>query len=185
MKYLLLLPGAAFPYMVLLSLYGLFSGFFVNTIYQNPLLLIPTLFLFFILALGCSIIFFAMGLAKKWDAEKVALANMIVKLIQIPAYIVTFLLGAIFILTVFTYALSFLLVLFDCLTIILTGLTGACAAIRSYKEQKTTIAFSVANGILQFIFCADVVCCILLFVKCKAPKKETISAQTEILDTPN
>lgn len=49
MKYLLLLPGAVFPYMVLLTLYGLFSGFFINTIYQNPLLLIPTLFLFFIL----------------------------------------------------------------------------------------------------------------------------------------
>lgn len=70
MKYLLLLPGAVFPYMVLLSLYGLFSGFFVNTIYQNPLLLIPTLFLFFILALGCSIIFFAMGLAKSGMLKK-------------------------------------------------------------------------------------------------------------------
>ena len=185
MKYLLLLPGAVFPYMVLLSLYGLFSGFFVNTIYQNPLLLIPTLFLFFILALGCSIIFFAMGLAKKWDAKKVALANMIVKLIQIPAYVVTFLLGVICILTIFTYALSFLLVLFDCLTIILTGLTGACAAIRSYKEQKTTIAFSVANGILQFIFCADVVCSILLFVKCKTQKKQLMTGQAETLITFN
>ena len=126
--------------------------------------------------------FFAMGLAKKWDAKKVALANMIVKLIQIPAYIVTFLLGAIFILTVFTYALSFLLVLFDCLTIILTGLTGACVAIRSYKEQKTTIAFSVANGILQFIFCADVVCCILLFVKCKTQKKTVDDQQSGNFD---
>ncbi len=71
MKYLLLLPGAVFPYMVLLSLYGLFSGFFVNTIYQNPLLLLPTLFLFFILALGCSIIFLPWGsqksgMLKKW-----------------------------------------------------------------------------------------------------------------------
>lgn len=180
MKYLLLLPGAVFPYMVLLSLYGLFSGFFVNTIYQNPLLLIPTLFLFFILALACSIVFLAMGLAKKWDAKKVALANMIVKLIQIPAYVITFLLGVIFILTIFTYALSFLLVLFDCLTIILTGLTGACAAIRGYKEQKTTVAFSVANGILQFIFCADVVCAILLFIKCRAREKASNLSPTEI-----
>ena len=171
MKYLLLLPGAVFPYMVLLSLYGLFSGFFCEYhLSKSPVADSDPVFIFYS-GIGMQYHFFAMGLAKKWDAKKVALANMIVKLIQIPAYVVTFLLGVIFILTIFTYALSFLLVLFDCLTIILTGLTGACAAIRSYKEQKTTIAFSVANGILQFIFCADVVCSILLFVKCKTQKK--------------
>ncbi len=65
MKYLLLLPGAVFPYMVLLTLYGLFSGFFVNTIYQNPLLLIPTLFLFFYSGIGMQYHFFCHGARKK------------------------------------------------------------------------------------------------------------------------
>ena len=45
-------------------------------------------------------------LAKGWGARQTAFFNMLIKLVQIPAYLAIFVLGVLFFLTIFTYAFS-------------------------------------------------------------------------------
>ncbi len=160
-KYYLLFPAGTFPYVLLFSLYGLFfKG-------VNPFFLLVLLFLLFLISFICNAVFFSLSMAQKWDAKRIALANMIVKLIHIPAYLAIFVLGVLFIISIFTYVISIFFILFDVAAILLTGLIGVSAVIRARAEGKITDAFTVINGILQFIFCADVVSSIIAFVKAK------------------
>ena len=98
-----------------------------------------------------------------------ALASMVLKLIQIPAYVTVFLLGCIFAITIWLFAFVIVLFFLDCLTILLTGLIGLTASIRCAGEKRVSKGLCVANGILSFVFCADVVLAIIFYVKSRRP----------------
>ncbi len=167
-KYILLLPGAVFPYTLLFALYCVFTGFLTDSLFNNNvLILLFYLFLFFMVSLACNIIFFVLGICKNWNSRKISMANMIIKCVQIPAYILIFVLGIVFLFTIFTFGFSIFFVLFDCCAIFLTGLTGLCAVIRGYVDGKISKSFFIVNGLLQFIFCADVISAIIVFKKNK------------------
>ena len=70
--------------------------------------------------------------------------------------------------TIFTYAFSIFFVIFDCLTIFLTGLIGVSAVARCYADCKISKPFAIVNGFLQFVFCIDVISAIIVFIKSKA-----------------
>lgn len=92
---------------------------------------------------------------------------MVVKLIQIPAYLAIFVLGVLFFISIFTYVFSIFFILYDAAAILLTGLIGVAAVIRAHAEGRATDAFAVINGILQFIFCVDVVSSIVVYVRAR------------------
>ncbi len=161
MKYYLLIPAGIFPYVLLISLYCLFS----ETL--TPLFLIGVLFLLFLVAFICNAVFVSLSMVQKWNAKGIALANMVVKLIQIPAYLAIFVLGVLFFISIFTYVFSIFFILYDAAAILLTGLIGVAAVIRAHAEGRATDAFAVINGILQFIFCVDVVSSIVVYVRAR------------------
>ncbi len=99
-KYYLLIPAGVFPYALIVALLCIF--------YQivTPLLLLCMLFLLFIVSFICNAVFVSLSMVQKWDARGIALANMVVKLIQIPAYLAIFVLGVFFFISVFTFAFS-------------------------------------------------------------------------------
>lgn len=168
-KALLLLPGALFPYGLLFSLYCVFTGFLMETVFSgNIFVLLFYLLVFFIVALIGNVIFLILSAVRKWDSSPVSFMNMLIKLIQIPAYIAIFVLGLLFLLTIFTFGFSIFFVIFDCLTIFLTGLTGVAAVSRCYSEGKIPKTASIILGIFQFVFCIDVVCAIIVCVKSKS-----------------
>lgn len=104
---------------------------------------------------------------------------MMIKLISIPAYLVIFVLGVIFMFMIFTFAISIVLMILDGMAIVLSGLIGVSAVKRSHDEKAISTVEMVIHGILQFIFCADIVSSILVFYKAKKKKRETLSLDSE------
>ena len=99
------------------------------------------------------------------DSRRLAFANMLIKIIHMPAYIVIFVLGVLFFMTIFTFAFSIFFVLFDLAAIFMTGLIGLAANSVEHRKGETGKAFAVINSILQFVYCADVVSAIMVFTR--------------------
>lgn len=158
-KWILLLPSAVFPYSFFAGLYSFVKG--IGNLGESFSFL-PWLFA---VALACDIVFFALSVWRNWDFRQAALCNMVVKLIQIPAYIAIFILGILCFSTLFTIGVAVVLLLFDCASILLTGLIGVAAVVRCCSGHALSKKSSVVNGILQFVFCADVVSAVVVFVQ--------------------
>ncbi|MBR4830554.1 MAG: hypothetical protein IKZ96_02155 [Bacilli bacterium] len=94
-------------------------------------------------------------------------SNMIVKLVNIPAYIVLFLTSIACLFTIFTFIISFLLGIFGYICLIMTGLY----AISSYKKLKDNNIISkkefIIYSILSFIYISDIVVSIIAYKKYK------------------
>lgn len=96
---------------------------------------------------------------------------MVVKLIQIPAYIAIFFLSVLCFSMLFTIGIAVVLLLFDCASILLTGLIGVASIIRCYSNNIISKNFSVVNWVLQFVFCVDVISAIVIFVQANRKHK--------------
>lgn len=166
---ILLLPGVLFPYVFLFFLFGFFRGFLLDWIGENPLLLFLWLGIWFFVSLLANLAFFLLALGKQWAGKSLALISMVLKLIQIPAYVTVFLLSCIFAITIWLFAFVIVLFFFDCLTILLTGFMGLAASIRCAGEKRVSKGLCIANGILSFVFCADVVLAIIFSIKSRRP----------------
>ena len=58
----------------------------------------------------------------------------------------------------------FFFVLFDCITIFLTGRGGLTANLRIYKERKCSGSFAALNSVCQFVFCIDVISAVIVYI---------------------
>ena len=74
-------------------------------------------------------------------------------------------------LTIFTFAISVILMDLDVMSIILSGLIGISAVKRSYDNEAISAGEMVLYSILQFVFCADVIVSIIVFHKSKKKSK--------------
>ncbi len=101
--------------------------------------------------------------AKRWSPRELALASMLVKLVQIPAYVFWFVIGV----GLFLFMGPLLAFVIDAMAIILTGLLGLAAVLRCRKAGVLTTGWAALCGILQFFFCVDVVSAVILFIKAK------------------
>ena len=181
-KYIPSILAAIFPYSVLFALYCMFSGFLMHSVFQsNGFLLLLAVLLFWVVSLGCAVATCVMSLARKWDSYELARANMILKLIPVPAYILIFLIGCAFLITIFTFAISVILMLLDGMAIVLSGLIGVAAVKRNHSDKILSTKEMVVHGILQFVFCADVVSAIVVFYKARRAKKQRGSIQQPVL----
>ena len=114
-----------------------------------------------LLGLVCALAVLGLGLWGRWSPRSMALAGMVVKLLQIPAYVIWFLVGVLLI--VFMGPILTLLV--DTMTIALTGLVGLAAVARCKQAGLLTWKQAVVHGVLQFVFCADVISAVILYQK--------------------
>ncbi len=169
------IPSLLLPYIALLSLaliffstkIELFESIMENIFQSNGLLLIGVLLLYFVVSSVLGIVFFVAGIKNGWNALSLAKTAMIVKLIQIPAYVLIFILSVLLIFTIFTIPFALLLFLVDCFSLFLSGLISVSAIINSVNQgnfkSKEVIWFIIS----QFIFCADVVMTIIFYRKLK------------------
>lgn len=97
----------------------------------------------------------------KWSAKELARTNMIVKLIQIPAYFVIFVIGLLCTIMIFTIGISFALILLDAFSIGMTGLFASAAFHNLRKEQLISKEMWLLYSIASFIFCVDIVIAII------------------------
>lgn len=157
MKKVLLLVGAGlFPYAVLFA---------------------RRLSVVFIVGLVCAVTLFILSRRERWPAQNLALCSMLLKLAQIPAYILFFLMGMSGVFFVQFLAATLIIAWFiDALTILLSGIVGLAAVTRCRNERLLTRAEYVIHGILQFIFCLDVLSAIIVVITVYARRSKEVSA---------
>lgn len=157
-----------FPYAVAFVLYCIFSGFLMESIFQNnAYLCLLLLIIIWVIALICAVSICAVSLVRKWDFVELSRVNMLIKTISIPAYFFIFVFGLACMLTIFTFGISIVLMVLDAMAIVLSGLIGVSAVKRSYDNKAISVKEMILYGILQFVFCVDVVVSIILFRKSK------------------
>lgn len=164
---LLSLPVILLPYTLLLALHCLFTGFLMETVFRsNGYLLMLALAVCALAAGACTLAVCIAALARRAPGRQMAGLTVLIKLCQIPAYLVIFGLGLLsLLLSVWGLGFIIFFVCFDCVTIALSGLVGATAALRCAREHRLRTGAAVLLGVCQFVFCVDVVTCIVLYFR--------------------
>ena len=177
LKYLKMIPVIIYPYIyvLILAVFFLFVGVLPEDTTDISLLVLLIIAVIYNLYSFVIVIVNAVQTAKgKLTAGQAARMNLIIKGIQIPAYIMHFILGFIG-LAMSVWGIGFLLwaVLIDLLTILLTGISSIGCSIRMRKERLVSLPGAIFMGIGCFIYCADVVIAIVYVVKArkKSPAK--------------
>ena len=141
----------------------------METVFHNSgLYLLFLLIIIYIIALVCSVVVSITNIIFKRSSQKLLRMNMIIKLIHIPAYILIFTAGLVFTITIFTMGITAVLIIFDCMTIFLTGLIGLSGIIRGFAENKLSKNTAIIHALLQFVFCFDIISSIIVYRKVKS-----------------
>lgn len=141
------LAVTVFPFSFWLACVPIWSGAASSL---RPLLLILFFWVLGWIGVGC---IFWMAFRGKWEGRKLAFWSMMAKLIQIPNYVALFMLGG---LTIAFAAVAAVVWVVDMMTIVLSGLIGLTAILRCRAEGRLTNKAALVNGVLQFVFCADI-----------------------------
>lgn len=163
-KILLLIPTILFPYLLLFFMFCIFTGFLMEELFDNFfLVMIFYLMGYFVITFALILAYIILSRIRKWDPKEMAKINMIVKAVQIPAYLAIFILGLICSLTIFTIGFTIAFIIYDIVSIFLTGIIGASTIMRLKVKNQRLASFYIINGILQFIFCVDVVSSFIVY----------------------
>ncbi len=173
LKYIALLPVLLLQYLFLFLLFSFLrvTDVFKEVFNESIANLLLFLLIFLLIALICAVVTFILSIVLKWDSRTTAFVAMMIKLLQIPAYIVIFVLGLLFAFMVFTMAFVPFFIIIDLITIFMTGLIGVSACIAGYREKKLSAVSATLFAIGQFFFCIDVVLSIIVYVKIRKAEK--------------
>lgn len=157
-----------FPYFIVFLICSFFQQDLMKTFFQdNAYLGILYLGILWVAAFLSAVVICVGNLVRKRDVLETARTNMLIKLVQIPAYAVIFVIGCGFALSIFGIGVALLLMLLDGASIILSGLVGVSAVKRSHAVKHLSTGEAVIHGILQFVFCADIVSAVIVYGKAK------------------
>lgn len=187
-KYFLMIPLMLFPYAYLIFFaYYSMTPYFVRDLLDaqstgNLLIVIIGLYLIYILFITFyNTIASARG---KYTAYQSAKINLIVKGVQIPAYIFHFILGMMgTVMSVWGIGIIIVAVVVDLVTILLTGISSIGCSVRLKKEKILNIPAAILMGIGCFIYVVDVgVAVTYFFIARKRYKKAAIpKAAAEVI----
>lgn len=168
LKYLKMIPVILYPYIYVFILAGFLM--FMSSLPEDyndaamlGLLIVAVIYNLYSLVIV--IVNAVQGARGKMTARQAARMNLIIKGIQIPAYIMHFILGFIG-LALSVWGIGFILwaILIDLLTILLTGISSIGCSIRMRKEGLLSTAAAILMGIGCFVYCVDVVIAIAYVV---------------------
>lgn len=140
--------------------------------------------LFYLLCLIGVAIFAAVALARRFESKGIVRIGLLIKCLQIPAYIAAFVLAVLCLFTIFTVAFSVLLWVIDCLSIFLTGMIVTVGMIRAQEEGLVTKREAVAGSLLSFVFCIDLVAAIVIDRKVKKAAAQRAAMPRDAADAP-
>ena len=156
---------AILPVMLIASDKSKFITWIWKYLFHNSVFVPLILLLFGAVMYILNIIFMIQARNGCFHATDLARANMIVKLIQIPAYIFIFMIGILCMVMIFTIGISFVLLLLDALSIGLTGLFAIAAFQNLNREGMITRKAQFIYSIASFLFCVDVIIAVIGYRK--------------------
>lgn len=162
LRYLLLLPGIFLPYSVFVTFVSLFI--LPPTSGQGLPIQFVMLAVTVIITIPLNLVFVMTGLGETNASEKMARMNMVVRLLQIPGYLINFFFAMLFMISIFTMSISLALASLDMLCLVATGILGTAAVTAAVKEGKMSVRAAFFASIFNYIYCLDVVYAIVLYV---------------------
>lgn len=170
-KYLKMIPVIVYPYIyvVILAVFLMFMNVLPSDSSDvTMLVLLIVAVIYNLYSFVIVIVNAVQGARGKMTARQAARMNLIIKGIQIPAYIMHFILGFIGLaMSVWGIGIVLWALLIDLLTILLTGISSIGCSIRMRKEGILSTAAAILMGIGCFIYCVDVVIAIVYVVKAR------------------
>ena len=176
-KYFLMIPLMLFPYAYLILLiYMYFSSGVMDKIFGSQTAIdiwfcIVVIYLIYIIF----IVFYNTIVSARgtYSAYQAAQINLLVKGVQVPAYIFHFVIGMMgTVMSVWGIGIILGAVVVDLITILLTGISSIGCSIRMKKEKALNTPVSILMGIGCFIYCADVVIAIVYYTMAKKRREK-------------
>ena len=185
--FVLSIPTLLSPYIAIFTLavvflstkVKLFEAIMESIFQNNGLLLIAALIIYLLLTIALGIACFFISTFKFRDALSTAKTAMLIKLIQIPAYIMIFVLGVAMTIAIWTIPFTIALFWIDCLCLFLTGLPVLSSIICALRQGTIKFREVIWVIILHFVFCADVVAAIIYY---RRLKEATVNADQMLAD---
>lgn len=144
----------------------------METVFQNNgLYCLLALLVGAIVAFVFSVVLCLLSYFQHWTAKEMLHLAMVIKLVHIPGYLLIFFWGLLCAFTIFTIGFSVVLAILDGISIGMTGLIGAFGVQKAYHTGQLNWKEGLLHGILQFVFCADVVSIVALYLKIKNGQK--------------
>jgi hypothetical protein len=178
--FILLLPSALLQYVTLLCMAIIFFStrnsvmqFILERIFGGNVFALITVFLiYFAVSLILAIICYIISLVKNPEPLALAKTATIIKLIQIPAYIVNFVLSILFIITIFTIGFAVVLLAVNCVCLFISGVLNILAMFIAVRKGVLKTGECILYAVFQFVFCLDIVSSVLL---CRKLNKRVLS----------
>lgn len=176
-SFLRLLPLIIFPYAYIICIVLMYAvpGFIESGIGEY----FPIIVIVYMVLTLISTIFGSIYAAKsKMSPCKAATLNLVVKAVQIPAYLFHFLLGlAGTVMSVWGIGIVAFAVLIDLFTIALTGIHAIGCSVKCCKGGSIGKGVAVLASIGSFIYCIDIITAIVLRVISSKYKDEYVKPQ--------
>ena len=173
--FLTFIPILLIPYIALFSLAAIFFSttvpffeFLMQTVFRSNIFYFLAVLLIYCAAVTVyNVICFFVSIRRKWDMVALAKTAMTVKLIQVPAYVLIFVLGVFMAITIFTIPFAVGLFVIDCLALFMTGLPVIASAVMAKRQGVFSLKEVFWVIALQFVFCADVIVSVMFYLKLK------------------
>lgn len=181
-KYIRLLPVILYPYAYLIIMF-FYIKLFSEKDYANDILEAIGI-IYNLYSLIIAIINAVQTARGRYTAHQAAKMNLVIKGVQIPAYMFHFLVGMVGAL-MSVWGIGFILwaILIDILTIALTGINAIGCCIRLCKEGMLSKGKSVFFALCSFVYCIDVVAIMLyIMVKKKRIEEKKCSTPNEYIE---
>lgn len=109
---------------------------------------------------------------KGWEQRQMFFWNMILKICNVPIYILVFVFGLLMCITIFGLMLLPFLFIFDFLLLLSSSMYGISGLRLAGKEGTWPKTVIVINGICQFVFVADLASAVYLYLR---SRKDSVS----------
>lgn len=174
MSRFLRIPAALFPYLTVATLLLILFDKEEDAAATAPVVLYIGIPAAFAVCMLCAVLATILTAIGKGTAKEAARAVMIIKLVQIPAYIAIFVTGFFLSAFIFVFAIPLLLFLWliDCATILQTGILGIGSALAARREGKMISAEIILCAVIQFVFVVDVFAAIWLYLRVSSARKD-------------
>lgn len=156
-----------FPYILTLTLALVYLGFdldFLFFIEIAPIIFVISVIEMIIKLYRCN--------KSDCSSDQMLQANMKIKLLQIPAYIINFITGVLAFFTIVAMGGSVIIIVYDVATICLSGVWAFFGLLKAKKENRLKNGEMVLFALSQFIFCIDVIMSIIIFIRVKNSAKQ-------------
>ena len=163
---MIILLVVPYLFVIILGTMLFFNGL-SNAVFCIALGMYGTICLFFFLP---NMIYAFMLPKKGYTARQMLFWDMLLKICNIPIYIIVFLNGLLLAITPMGFLLIFILIIFDYTLLLPSTMYGISGLIQVYKEGLIQKKKFIIHVILHFVFCLDVVSAVISYLRIRKEK---------------